>query len=605
MKLALRPSKKQKLNNKKFIGFDIETAGKKNKFVMGSLFMQDGTSFVFWNKEDFLKEILQKKYRHHYFFATNLGFDFLGMFWKTDEIQEMYPLTRGSSFLKICFYVKGGKLVPKGTQSAWNIQFLDTGNYARYSVEELGKMINIPKLNQPKCFKRFPRSKNEAKELEKYNIRDSEISLRFMEFYARSVESIGGSLGITAACTALQTFKNIGLKDTYYRASDDIIMKIMLAYFGGRVEAFERGLFKNYHKYDVVSLYPYVMAVNKFPNPNFRNYNRCNNSIYYKNTEGFSRITIDIPEMDRPPLPYKHNGKLMFPCGKLTGWWTNVEIRHAVSLGCVVMKVYENIWYSKTCEPFLYYNDLFKLKQDYKKEGNKMEKVIKLILNSLFGKFAQRNDRHTKVIPSKNVTIEDLEKFTDYEFLGDGKFIRIACPTPPSYFCFPEWSAYITAYARLHVYPMLKDAIYTDTDSVILPYKIPHGDNLGQWAYEGCAEETIIIKPKFYAEKDKTVKLKGCPLHLNYSFIKDQLRKKNKKFSIKFEHFVKFKEAIRRNMQPNEIIDMCKTFSMLDDKRLWISEFSLEPQKSQPLIFNEIKLDENKIILEPLIAKCI
>ena len=83
-------------------------------------------------------------------------------------------------------------------------------------------------------------------------------------------------------------------------------------------------------------------------------------------------------------------------------------------------------------------------------------------------------------------------------------------------------------------------------------------------------------------DNDKVIaKIKGIGVKVSMNLFLDILS--NKK--VDYKKFMKFKEAVRRNMLPNEIIDMTKVLNIQDDKRLWEEEqFNKDKlQFSEPL----------------------
>ena len=71
---------------KKLWGFDIETYGQKNKFLMCSIVGDDKIKETFWDKHEFIRYLKRKMevFRHGYIVSTNLQFDLLGAFHETE-----------------------------------------------------------------------------------------------------------------------------------------------------------------------------------------------------------------------------------------------------------------------------------------------------------------------------------------------------------------------------------------------------------------------------------------------------------------------------------------------------------------------------------------
>lgn len=599
----LKPTK-QVIYSHHLIGFDIETFGQKNKFYMGSVYgmlrkkdkysgnnIEAGEFYkVFYDKDEMISFILSKKFRGYTFIATNLSFDLFGLIFGEEHEKKFKYCWRGSNLLQGKTYVYKGKPTINQKHKGCKICFIDSGNYGFLSVERMGKIIGLPKLDKPEFLGKKPKNKYERVILETYNIRDSEITYKFTKFLYEAFEDLGATPKITIASTSMSIFKNCYLKDVYFQQPLNLILEQFECYFGGRVECFKRGEVRNYKLYDVNSLYPAMMC-KTFPNPNKWRISYKNEITHVKLYEGSSHVKVFVPEMKYPPLPFRtEKGKVIFPFGTWEGWFTHVDLRYALSLGCVIQKVYKTIYYTETCTPFKeFVNDLYIKRMEYKKQGSPMEYVVKILMNSLYGKFGQRFLNRDNYISIEEVSPEDLKvnKYTTFERIGN--FVRVKEDGLPACFCVPIWAAYVTSYARIHLHKLLvkHNAIYCDTDSIVTKDEIKETSGLGGLKKEMEIATGVIIRPKFYGftdhENDR-VKIKGVSKRLNYLEFRGFLHNP----VIAQKKFVKFREALRRGLTPNEIIDVIKNLSLEDDKRRWENMFKQDSNEiSRPLEIKE------------------
>lgn len=585
----------QKIKKYKLYGFDIETYGKHNKFLMGSI-VNENEKYVFWNQKEMQDFILTNRNLYNSrVYASNLGFDFLGLFGNEfNNLSKFSYIIRGSEFINISY-------------SKNNINFGDTFNFLKMSVKNLGKIINIPKLNTPSFLGKKPKNETEKKILETYNIRDSYVTFKFMEFLQNGFNDLGTSLKYTIASTSLNLFKNKYLK-TWIQQPDLDDIKIMYnAYYGGRTEIFYRGLIKNVYLYDINSLYPYVMKKYEYPNPNTlfkpKNFNK-ENIIKY---DGISFVSLFCPlNIDYPLLPYRRDEKLIFPTGFINGWYSNVELRKSFDLGYKLLKIHKQILYKSNFKIFdNYISDLYKKRLKYKEENNNLQIVYKIALNSLYGKFAQKLNQSEIYFVNNQEDKNKVNEFikTNIERKNKGLDIRYYIDTPDKRlikksgviyeeprlyyvvdlensqypkFINPILSLYITAYARLELYNWFEKifskngkVFYCDTDSVITNIKLPESSGLGKMKKEYDIKKGILIKPKFYYMKcqdDKEImKLKGLMKVNNFEQFKNILITQRHKY-IKF---TKFKESLRRDLNFNQIIEIEKFLDLEDNKRIW------------------------------------
>jgi len=582
--------------NKKIYGFDIETYDNNKKFLMASI--TDGeTDWVFRDKRKLIDFLKTKRFKDSYIVASNLGFDFFGTFFGEKEIQCFEWIMRGSSLIYAKTYIKNKqfhkKYVKGEGQTSKPLCFIDTFNYCNLSVEKLGKILNYEKLPKPSFLGQEPKNVKEWDEMIAYNIRDSRISCEYMKFLYDSFMTLGATPKLTIASTSMSLFKNKYLTDKYWRHPKPVLEDIFKGYYGGRTEAFKRGRFFEHNYYDFNSLYPSVM-INDFPNPNTLRTNHRNTVKYINEFHGMSEVSIFCPDMKIPLLPVRTKEKLLFPTGDFRGWYTHIEIRKAVQEGYTIKKVHKCYYYKETCRPFeKYVTDLYKLRLKYKAEGNAMESVVKLCMNSLYGKFGQKFKDMDEFIAFDH-SEEQLAELGRFERLGD--FIRVKKESiEPSAFCIPIWASYVTAYGRIKLWDALvvTDPVYCDTDSIITEKELPTSNKLGDLKLEMPIDYGIIVKPKFYAigsGDDEYIKIKGVAKHLDMDEF--SLLMLNPK--VHYQKFLKFKESIRRGFIPNELQQTEKNLSLEDTKRLWEKRFNpMILQDSDPVNMETFKYDKD------------
>jgi hypothetical protein len=587
---------KQKIFKKKIFGFDIETYDNNKEFLLASIYSDDFQKF-YYTKEELLHDLRTKyMFRDAYIFATNLGFDFFGSFFNQPYFSTLF---RGSDLLMANTYFYHNDFCNKPIQKDNHLKsltFLDTMNYSKISVKTMGDIIGIPKLEHPSFLGNKPKNQDEWDIIHSYNMQDSRISYKFMIFMIKAIESLGGTFKNTIASTSLKLFTDKYLKTKYYINSTDLILEQLESYYGGRTEAFKRGSIgegadnKEYFYMDYNSLYPSIMHDETFPDPNSVRVNYKDDYKYIDLFEGVSNVEIFCPDsINIPLIPVRTDtGKVIFPTGYIKGFYTHIEIREAVKLGYKIQRINKSIYFTKSCSPFKeFIDDLYNLRLIYKKENNPMEFIVKIIMNSLYGKFAQKFLDKDNWVHASTLTAEDLNKYHKIERKGD--YLHVTKDNEPSGFCFPIWASYVSAYGRIRLYNSIikHNPVYVDTDSLMIDHKIVDSKKLGELKLEMTIKKGCIVRPKFYALLDANnseyVKIKGLGVHLTYLKFKGLLKYKR----IDYTKFSKFKESVRRGFIPNEIIDTHKEFSLEDEKRNWGQLFNPdELQDSKPLYYN-------------------
>lgn len=608
---VLTPLPSDKIKKYITIGFDVETRHKRfeftkktskeivkaktNDFYIGGLFYSDDDFKYFFDKEEMINFILSKRHYGKILVATNLGFDFNALFYGTKYWHKFKIIYSGSKLISAVYDVDGKH----------KISFYDTGNYIPLSVEVMGDILKIPKLNKPSCLGRIPRFTKEEKELLIYNRRDCEISKKFLDLLQDTFNLMGGDLKLTVASTAMNVFRRKYLRfllkhEKDILNEDDFYDFVFSAYYGGRTEAFSRGFVKNARVYDVNSLYPKAM-LNAYPHPHSvrKMFNPVVDDLdFYLKFEGVMNVDIQSPKyMKYPYLPLKYEvkkgvNKLVFPLGRWNGTYTNYELRKAVELGYKILDIKRCYIYKRTFYPFrAYVQDLYSQRLIFKKQNSPLELGVKLLLNSLYGKFGQRYLMDVNFIDLDSMSQDEKENFIFGEIVGtislsDNRYgIQTIEKECDSSFVFPIFPVYTTAYARTILYDFIVEhnALYCDTDSILTYDTLKESSELGKMKVEYDVLEGVIVKPKMYMYKTPSkvvVRMKGVSRASQDKFIRAL-----EGLQVSYEKFTKIKESVRRNIPPNAIINLNKFIDLQDNKRLWDNSFNASTiEHSKPLI---------------------
>lgn len=620
---------KGKIKKHKFVGFDIETSinddGTQDFYSGGLYWYEDDkpcrayfspnhdtryTRFTgkipeiipYKGSKPAYKRMVEfmcaSKFKNRMIVATNLGFDLTGLFWDTEYWNKIHFVKRGSDILFASYDLgnNNGK-----------IKFIDTFNYVPFSVENLGKIIGKDKLKKPSFWKPIyeenkiidydvpkPKNENEDYELMIYNLRDCEVSCDFAYFLQKGFNDAGGNMKMTVASSSLDSWRRSGLKTPLIKENfilkQDVKSFIYKAYYGGRTETFIRGLCnEKVNCYDINSLYPSVMVDFYVPLPQSvkKPTTPC---LGYLEYEGVTECSILAPDIQYPILPVRNNGKLIFPIGHFRGVWNNNELRLALKKGYKITKLHNQIYYTKSVKLFKdYIEKLYNRRKELKKDNDPMELVQKLLMNSLYGKFAQRYMTQLKLKKLEDLDDEEKEDLLfgeigerNIEILGDYVSEKVNKEFD-GLFSFPILSSYISSWARIRMYDYIENynPLYMDTDSIFTLSEIPSSKELGKMKLEYTSEKSVFVKPKMYYTNDK-VKMKGVSRPSVEDFFKVIDGK-----SVKKMRFTKLTESIRRGFKPNTKIVMDKTMDLEDNKRSWSKPFSLVIQESRPLVITD------------------
>ena len=511
-------------------------------------------------------EFLQTLRGHCHIWFCNLQYDINNIF-GTENIHLLEIIYIGSRVIE-------ARLI--GT----DVRFRDTLNHWKISVAEMGKRIGLKKLEAQGTDSKY----NDLK----YCRRDTRIVYKFVESMAKKYESINAELKATIGATSLKYFET-----NFYRHCNFTFIKkkeiefMLKGYYGGRTEIFfNHPITGNIQYYDINSLYPFCCQ-KPMPIVHKKSYRFTKTPDFTK--EGIVYARVKAPKkIEIPYLPYRsRDGKLLFPLGTFSGHWTYFEIREAKKLGYEIIKIHKAIEFFRGVGPVMgeFVETLYNKRLEAKKEKDELlSDAYKLIMNNLYGKFAQKNEK-TKLMP-----YEGKNK------LKRGDIIMNNIVLSKTLGDYPRqtnviWSAYITAYGRHEIYERMVRVvrnhgllIYCDTDSVIFE----HRDNLftddnaiGKVKLEGKFKYAHFRLPKEYKlvsqDDTKIYKTKGVPKKSQAEFFE------NKKVS--FERPYKLREVLRRNLSPKRILKLKPNFwdtiekqsSKIYDKRIVFKDGSTKP----------------------------
>lgn len=411
------------------------------------------------------------------------------------------------------------------------IMLLSSTNYYQETLKKLGATFEIEKLEYDHTEGAFDWEKAIP-----YCHTDVTILETAMEsFYSFIQREDLGGFSITSAGQSFKAFRNRFLKhDIYIHDNAEALLTERRAYTGGRTEAFHIGKSPRHIFYvDVNSMYPAVMRNNKFPTKLVNFWRRSDlETVKEKIKEGYLICADVYINTDVNAYPYKSK-KLLFPVGT---YWTTLctpELIHAIYHNHIIeiknVCIYEADYIFTDFVQYFYRERL-----NAKANGDKVhDYLFKLMMNSLYGKFGQRNSKmiivgredktivETRTIYIKGEGITYQKVFGGYIWEEDKTE-----EANEAYNSFPAVAGHVTSYARMLLFNAMNTAgiehvYYCDTDSImtneigykkLLKAKLINDKELGKLKLEqeGTAE-WYGGKDYVFIDKDgtRTVKIKG------------------------------------------------------------------------------------------------
>lgn len=281
-----------------------------------------------------------------------------------------------------------------------------------------------------------------------YNKIDCEILWKAIAQFEEEILGLGGQLQQTIASTAMGLFRRAYLKRDIF-TSEKLNKIAQESYFASRVEVLNRNV-EDFFMYDINSSFPYSMT---FPLPGnlteFRTTLPDDDSdecIYLAN------VTIEVPDMVLPPLPYRKDNRVFFPVGRWRSWFTSTDIRLALREGAIIHKVHEVYVFEPFMDFSAYSKEIYGRRAAADSPFRKL--VLKYLLNSLYGKCAESLLKQEMLINPKELDRAKMQMLQPGVWLAEKEAIVVHRHV--------AISTVITAIARRTLYDFAKECYRQD-----------------------------------------------------------------------------------------------------------------------------------------------
>jgi hypothetical protein len=248
-----------------------------------------------------------------------------------------------------------------------------------------------------------------------------------------------------------------GINVPYFYDIEYPIQKLARAsFYGGRFEMLMKGFVGKAYDYDINSAYPYALT----NVPDLTQGRWIDSEEIHPDAKlGFFHIVANVPSSVRvAPFPFRTKwGMIFYPFGKFETYVTLPELLAVRSLnvdakiGFRILEGYQFLLSNNDDSRYIFkdfISDQYRKRQQLKLENSPLERTIKLILNSMYRKMAQK----TKI--------------------GRGKALM------GNLFC-PVIASHVTGYARAqllsltHNYGLEQDLVAYATDSITTKKALP------------------------------------------------------------------------------------------------------------------------------------
>lgn len=423
-----------------------------------------------------------------YIFAHNITFDL--------TVLDVWGLSERNDWEVEFAVIDDPPVIVKFNINGIKMILIDTFNYFKCSVADLGKSVGLSKLEMPRMNAPFSKWQTYCK-------RDVEVieraTLKMFDWFIK--DELGG-FAYTIAGLALNTYKRKFLDHKIFIHDNPKALKLERdSYLGGLVECYFLGEVKRkkLHVVDVNSMYPFVM-MNDYPTKLVKVKNGgtiTEIKKWLKTHAVIAQVTINSKQNT---YPIKHDGRLIYANGNFDTTLVGPELEKAIN-AVEVSNVQHFAVYEKEKIFQKYVSYFWKERIKSELEGDFVKRLFcKYLLNSLYGKFGQQLNTW------QPLTLETLfylyhaygkEYPDDYkESLPEIKFRGVQSQWYPINFdfpipirkistqtqirvprgehneSFPGIAAYVTAYGRTYLSKLRSiagktEVYYCDTDSLV------------------------------------------------------------------------------------------------------------------------------------------
>ncbi|MEM4360276.1 MAG: DNA polymerase [Candidatus Bilamarchaeaceae archaeon] len=304
----------------------------------------------------------------------------------------------------------------------------------------------------------------------------------------------------------------------------DVLEAAKNSYYGGRIELTKVGTLSPTYVYDIRSAYPFALS----QLPSLTRWYRVKR--YEPEGTGWYLVRYSAPyDTYVGGLPVRGSHGIGYPL-LACGWYTSYEVAQVLDH----VEVLDGWVTFNQDRPYSVIEELYHLRAEYREKGEEgKSRMIKLGLNSIYGKFAQREGG----------------RFTDFGV-----------------------ASLITGRIRAMLYQACNDEslIAYATDSIVSSKRLdlPIGKGLGQWE-ERVFSRSTFLQPGIYQHDDLKPKVRGMP---GLDVIEAaRVISEGKRYSTPLQLFVTPQlHSIRKSLAPYTIIRLDKYIDIVTKKREWL-----------------------------------
>ena len=232
---------------------------------------------------------------------------------------------------------------------------------------------------------------------------------------------------------------------------------------------------------------------------------------------GLYTLSVHVPDLFLPPLPWSKAGMITYPTGEISGTWTLPELVAAFERGVTVVAVHTALVWEATAPIFApLVERWYALRREVGRK-TPLGKWIGRLAKALTGKFAERPDRTRAIMNPATIKVclrrgrcggpdGCTGRCGAYQPLDTLGRIWLAPYNRLPTSAYPQWSSYLRAQTRVQwlaqAERMGRDLVMGNTDALwhcSRQTPEPLGDGLGEWEYQHAWEPLDVRSLTQYA----------------------------------------------------------------------------------------------------------
>lgn len=589
------------------MAFDSETEEGYTRLIADS----NGDKIALGSLKDYLTFLSHRNYRESVNWWYNLSYDqnSLLKFLDRDQRKEMIIKNQidvegfrisiiPNKELQISTLVKDEYNKDGSQKIARSIFFYDLAQFYDFKpLKTLAKLVNMEKVEVEDIsninWQKYQIDATYHKLIIDRCVIDSKITKLLADKLTKEINKVVIVNKYKSKATIARQYVLENLKKKLDLPDYGLLQASLDCFHAGHIETMTMGSFENIYNADINSAYPYAMS--QLPSTEgiyLRNRNYEPDAIY-----SYYKIIIDYHNDFSSPLWFAKGANNYHANGLFNTWITKPEYEFLISSGFnpIIEKAYHLKKTSQTIKPFEnLINDLYERRMQAKREKDPIEKVIKVILNSMYG-----------VTINTVLKYEESEDDTDIWIVNAyNEIVNYQKTFKATNMYNPLFATQITALTRMKIFndfkKYFKDINAISTDGIYLkrnPNSIKVSDGLGNYSLDKINKYILLGSGRYFSlDKDNKVenshsRFRGISINPTQMYGAMDINRDKKNIEVNKTKVIKLKESQKNSnyyklsfssfpLQQCNQKDLFNTFqttqkkiNFFEQRRKWFGEF--------------------------------